>query len=131
MPKSWPLLKINTLWFCVQCLVEKIPFSLLRSGMKPVLSLLYDKPSNSKMHVINYHGKNLPSQISIERVVKHFQRSGTVADLRSTYLAQRGLDFSPEKVRRVKKVYARRQKVSLRQASHSTNVTQYFVANIL
>ena len=43
---------------------------------------------------------------------------GTVADLRNTYLAQRGRDFSPETVRRVKKVYARRQKVSLRRASH-------------
>ena len=74
-----------------------------------------------------YHGKNLPSRTSIERVVKHFQRSGTVADLRSTYLAQRERNFSPEKVRRVKKVYARRQKVSLRRASHSTNVTRYFV----
>ena len=55
--------------------------------------------------------------------MKHFQRSGTVADLRSTNLAQRGRDFSPEKVRRVKKVYALRQKVSLCRASHSTNVT--------
>ena len=63
--------------------------------------------------------------------MKHFQRSGTVADLRNTYLAQSGRDFSPEKVRRVKKVYARRQKVSLRRASHSTNVTWYFVAKIL
>ena len=78
-----------------------------------------------------YHGKNSPSRTSIERVVKHFQRSGTVADIRNTYLAQRGRDFSPEKVRRVKKVYARRQKVSLRRASHSTNVTRYFVAKIL
>ena len=80
-----------------------------------------------------YHGKNLPSRTSIERVVKHFQRSGTVAeaDLRSTYLAQRGWDFSPEKVRRVKKVYDRKQKVSLRRVSHSTNVTRYFVAKIL
>ena len=78
-----------------------------------------------------YHGKNLPSRTSIERVVKHFQRSGTVADLRNTYLAQRGRDVSPEKVRRVKKVYARRQKVYLRRASHSTNVTRYFVAKIL
>ena len=52
-----------------------------------------------------YHGKNLPSRTSIEQVVKHFQRSGTGADLRNTYLAQRGRDFSPEKVRRVKKVY--------------------------
>ena len=65
-----------------------------------------------------YHGKNLPSPTSIERVVKHFQRFGTVADLRSTYLAQKGRYFSPEKVRRVQKVYARRQKVSLRRASH-------------
>ena len=63
--------------------------------------------------------------------MNHFQRSGTVADLRNTYLAQRGRDFSQEKVRRVKKVYARRQKVSLRRASHSTNVTRYFVAKIL
>ena len=90
MRKSWPLLKINTLWFCVQCLVEKIRFSLLRNGMKPVLSLLYDEPSDNEMH--------LPSRTSIERVVKHFQRSGTVADLRNTYLAQRGRDLSPEKV---------------------------------
>ena len=63
--------------------------------------------------------------------MKHFQRSGTVADLRNTNLAQRERDFSPEKVRRVKKVYARRQKVSLRRASHLTNVTRYFVAKIL
>ena len=78
-----------------------------------------------------YHGKNLPSRTSIERVVKHFQRSGTVADLRNTYLAQRGRDFSPEKVRLAKKFYARRQKASLRRASHSTNVKWYFVAKIL
>ena len=45
-----------------------------------------------------YHGKNLPSRTPIEWVVKHFQRSGTVADLRSTNLAQRGRDFSPEKL---------------------------------
>ena len=55
---------------------------------------------------LRYHGKNLPSQTSIERVVKHFQRTGTVTYLKNTYLAPRGRDFSPEKVRRVKKVYA-------------------------
>ena len=113
----------------MQCLVEKIRFFIVEKWYE-TRSLAFIRRA-FRQRDARYHGKNLPSRTSIERVVKHFQRSGTVADLRNTNLAQRERDFSPEKVRRVKKVYARRQKVSLRRASHLTNVTRYFVAKIL
>ena len=78
-----------------------------------------------------YHGKNLPSLRTIRYVIDNFQKHGTVLDRRKSHFVNKGRVLSPGKVERVRKVYRRKQKISIRAAARSSRVSQYFVQKIL
>ena len=82
---------------------------------------------------MQYHGKNLPSRRSIERVLEKFRSNGTINDLRFSYSAHKGrdLNLTPGKIERVKTLYKRKQKLSIRRAARLSNVSRYFVTKIL
>ena len=77
-----------------------------------------------------YHGKNLPSLRTIRYVTGNFQKHGTVLDRRKSHFLNKGI-LSPGKVERVRKVYRRKQKISIRAAARNSQVSQYFVQKIL
>ena len=84
-----------------------------------------------RRHDMQYHGKNLPSRRSIERVLEKFRSNGTINDLRFNYSAHKGRDLTPGKIERVKTLYTRKQKLSIRRAARLSNVSRYFVTKIL
>ena len=86
-----------------------------------------------RRHDMQYHGKNLPSRRSIERVLEKFRSNGTINDLRFNYSAHKGrdLNLTPAKIERVKTLYKRKQKLSIRRAARLSNVSRYFVTKIL
>ena len=78
-----------------------------------------------------YHGRNLPSRKSIRRVIDRFNTTGTVNDRRFNGLTGKYCPISPSKIQRVRELYSRTQRISLRRAERQTKVTKYFVRKIL
>ena len=103
----------------------------MTSGMKR--TVVHLSAEHSEDMICNITAKILPSRRSIERVLEKFRSNGTINDLRFSYSAHTGrdLNLTPGKIERVKTLYKRKQKLSIRRAARLSNVSRYFVTKIL
>ena len=87
-----------------------------------------------KRHDARFHGRNLPSERQIRRVVECFEKYGSVWDARKK---RRGSTGRPEVfttdqyIRRVQQFFGRNQRLSVSNAARSLRMTRYTVRKIL
>ena len=81
-----------------------------------------------------FHGRNLPSERQIRRVVECFEKYGSVWDARKK---RRGSTGRPEiftndqNIQRVRQFFGRKQRLSVGNAARSLGMTRYTVRKIL
>ena len=78
-----------------------------------------------------FHGKNLPNDAMIYRIVQKFTIHGTVVDRRLKNIPHRAARITSEQIKKVTKFYTRRQRISIRVAGRRLFISHNRVFKIL